>query len=40
MEEDELVITCQGSYYETIKKESMYWAHDTKHITIGLIDRS
>lgn len=40
MEDDEIVITCQGDYYETIKKESMYWAHDTKHITIGLIDRT
>lgn len=39
MEDDEIVITCQGDYYETIKKESMYWTHDTKHITIGLIDR-
>ena len=40
MEDDEIVITYQGDYYETIKKESMYWAHDTKHITIGLIDRN
>jgi len=40
MEDDEIVITCQGDYYETIKKQSMYWAHDTRHITIGLIDRN
>ena len=40
MEDDEMVITCHGDYYETIKKQSMYWAHDTRHITIGLIDRS
>lgn len=40
MEDDEIVITCHGDYYETIKKESMYYAHDTKHITIGLIDRN
>ena len=40
MEVDEIVITYQGDYYETIKKQSMYWAHDTKHITIGLIDRN
>lgn len=40
MEEDEIVITCQGDYYETIKKESMYWSHDTKHFAIGLIDRN
>ena len=39
MEDDEIVITYQGSYYETIKKQSMYFSHDTKHITIGLIDR-
>jgi len=40
MEVDEIVITCQGEYYETIKKESMYFTHDTNHVTIGLIDRS
>lgn len=40
MEDDEIVITCQGDYYETIKKESMYFTHDTNHVTIGLIDRS
>ena len=38
MEVDEIVITCQGEYYETIKKESMYFTHDTNHVTIGLID--
>ena len=40
MEEDEIIITCQGEYYDTIKRQSMYFAHDTKHITIGLIDRN
>jgi len=40
MEVDEIVITCQGEYYETIKKESMYFTHDTNHVTIGLIDRN
>ena len=39
MEDDEIVITCQGEYYETIKKESMYFSHDTRHITIGLINK-
>jgi len=29
-----------GEYYETIKKVSMYFTHDTNHVTIGLIDRS
>mgnify|MGYP000977728099 CR=1 FL=1 len=40
MEVDEIVITCQDEYYETIKKVSMYFTHDTNHVTIGLIDRS
>ena len=40
MEVDEIVITYQGDFYEIIKKESMYFAHDTEHITIGLIDRN
>lgn len=40
MEVDEIVITYQGDFYETIKKESMYFTHDTNHVTIGLIDRS
>jgi hypothetical protein len=37
MEDDEIVITNCGSYSETIKKESMYFYHDTKHLAIGLI---
>lgn len=40
MEVDEVVITYQGDFYETIKKVSMYFTHDTNHVTIGLIDRS
>jgi len=40
MEDDEIVITCQGKYYETIKKTTMYFSHDTKHTVIGLIDRN
>ena len=37
MDDDEIVITHEGRYSETIKKESMYFYHDTKHIAIGLI---
>ena len=37
MEDNEIVITHEGRYSETIKKESMYFYHDTKHIAIGLI---
>ena len=40
MEDDEIVITCHGEYYETIKSKSMYFQHDTKHMAIGLIDRN
>lgn len=37
MEDDEVVITHEGRYSDTIKKESMYFYHDTKHLAIGLI---
>jgi hypothetical protein len=40
LEIDEIVITCQGEYYETIKKTSMIFSHDTKTIVIGLIYRN
>lgn len=40
LEDNEIVITCQGEYYDTIKEKSMYFSHDTKHITIGLINRN
>ena len=40
MEDDEILITQFEGGYEIIKKESMYFAHDTEHITIGLIDRN
>lgn len=40
MDDDEIVITLNGRYYETIKRESMSWYHDTKHIAIGLIDNN
>lgn len=39
-EEDEIVITYCGEYYETIKKETMAYEYDTHHYAIGLIDRS
>lgn len=38
MEEDEIVITREGNYHDTIKRNSMYFGHDTKHTIIGLID--
>lgn len=37
MEDDEIVILHEGSYYETIKKESMAFSHDTRNYIIGLI---
>ena len=40
MEVDEVVITYQGDFYETIKKVSMSFTHDTKTTIIGLIDRN
>jgi hypothetical protein len=40
MEVDEIVITYQGDFYETIKKVSMSFTHDTKTTIIGLIDRN
>lgn len=39
MEDDEIVITYEGNYFETIKKESMYFYHDTKHIVIGVQEK-
>lgn len=35
-DDDELVITCQGTYYETIDKKSMSFYHDTHSYVIGL----
>lgn len=37
MDDDEIVITFEGRYSETIKKESMFFYHNTKSIAIGLI---
>lgn len=38
-EDDELVITLDGVYYDTIKKTTMEYEYDTHHYAIGLIDR-
>ena len=38
-DDDELVITSEGNYYETIKKTTMEYSYDTHHYAIGLIDR-
>ena len=37
---DELVITLDGNYYETITKTTMSYCYDTRHFAIGLIDRN
>jgi len=37
-DEGELIITQMGRYYETIKKESMQFYHDTKAWVIGVIE--
>lgn len=39
-DDDELVITYEGHYYETIKKAVMEYTLDTHHYAIGLIDRN
>lgn len=39
-EDGEVVITCCGEYYDTIKKHVMSYTYDTNHYTIGLIDRN
>lgn len=38
LEEDELVITHEGRYYETIEKETMSWSFDTHTYEIGLVN--
>lgn len=35
----EIVITCQGRYYETVAEETMRWDHDSKVFTIGVINK-
>lgn len=35
----EIVITCQGRYYETVAEETMRWDHDSKVSVIGVISK-
>ena len=37
LEDDEMVLTCQGEYYDTIKRSTMSHYYDTKTTVIGLI---
>lgn len=36
IDESQLVITCDGGYYETIDKEAIEWSHDTHSWVIGV----
>lgn len=37
LEEDEMVLTYQGEYFDTVKRSTMCFYNDTKTIVIGLI---
>jgi hypothetical protein len=37
LDDNEMVITHCGRYYETIYKESMFFYHDTHHYAVGII---
>lgn len=37
MDEDEIVITHEGEYYETVKKKPLYFSEDTHHYSYALI---
>ena len=37
-EDDEIVITCCGEYYDTIKERTMAYSYDSHSYAIGLID--
>lgn len=37
LEDDEMVLTCQGEYYDTVKQYTMCHYYDTKTTVIGLI---
>ena len=37
LEDDEMVLTCQGEYYDTVKRSTMSHYYDTKTAVIGLI---
>jgi hypothetical protein len=36
MEDDEIVITHEGRYYDTVQKETMSWSDDTHRYVIGI----
>lgn len=36
IDDTQIVVTCQGKYYETIDKECMMWSYDTHTYVIGL----
>lgn len=36
IDDTQIVVTCQGKYYETIDKECMKWSYDTHTYVIGL----
>jgi hypothetical protein len=36
IDDTQIVVTCQGKYYETIDKECMVWSYDTHTYVIGL----
>ena len=38
-DDDELVITCDGVYYDIVKKHTMSFSEDTKTTVIGLIEK-
>ena len=37
--EDEIIITCNGGYHDTLPKNTMNWENDSIYVSIGLIDR-
>lgn len=37
MDDDEVIITYYGDYYETWKQEEMEWSHDTHKYVIGVV---
>lgn len=36
-DDDEIVITCDGNYYDTIKQQPMEFSHDSKNCFIGVL---
>ncbi len=35
--DDYLLVTCEGRYYETIKKHPMRWSHDTHEYIVAVM---